>query len=445
MDTTGDPRAGQLLEFIDASPSPWHAGATMAQTLERAGFARLREGDAWNVQPGGRYYVARDDSTIAAFVVGHGALLAHGFRIIGAHTDSPGFRVKPAGSRVRNRHQGLDVEIYGGPILATFADRDLTLAGRVSVRDSATGDTRTALFHANRPLLRFPNAAIHLNRQVNQEGLKYQAHDELTLVQGLAREGLPEGPTLQELIAADLDVAPQQVLAWELAVADTQPGAFFGERNEFIANSQLDNLGSCHAGLRAIMDADPDSFGGVAVLACFDHEEVGSESYKGAQGTFLPEVLFRIARVQGIEEEDRPRVLARSMVLSADMAHAYHPAFSSLYDSDNAATVNGGPVIKVNAQQRYATDAGAEAVFMVLCDEAGVPCQKYVHRNDIPCGSTIGPITGAALGVRTVDVGNPMWSMHSIRESAGAQDHGAMIDVMRHYYRRSSLPWREAP
>ncbi|QIT54052.1 M18 family aminopeptidase [Aquisalimonas sp. 2447] len=445
MDTTGDRRAAQLLEFIDASPSPWHAGASMAQILERAGFVPLREGDAWDIQPGGRYYVTRDHSTIAAFVIGTGSLLKDGFRIIGAHTDSPGFRVKPAGSRIRNRHHGLDVEIYGGPILATFADRDLTLAGRVSIRDGDTGDARTALFHANRPLVRFPNAAIHLNRQVNQEGLKYQAHDELTLIQGLAREGLPEGPTLQELIATDLDVAPEQVLAWELAVADTQAGAFFGERNEFVANSQLDNLGSCHAGLCAIMDADPDSFGGVAVLACFDHEEVGSQSYKGAQGTFLPELLSRITGAQGIGEQDRPRVLARSMVLSADMAHAYHPAFTSLYDSDNAATVNGGPVIKVNAQQRYATDAGAEAVFMVLCDEAGVTCQKYIHRNDIPCGSTIGPITGAGLGVRTVDVGNPMWSMHSIRESAGAQDHGAMIDVMHHYYCRASLPWREAP
>ncbi|SEO96184.1 M18 family aminopeptidase [Aquisalimonas asiatica] len=434
--------ARDLLEFIDRSPSPWHAVAEMRVRLEQAGFQRLHEETKWSLTAGGAYYVIRDDSTIAAFRLGAGSLADEGYRIIGAHTDSPGFRVKPAGGQPRGGHASVDVEIYGGPILATFADRDLALAGRVMLRDPNTGDVVRRLYHSDKAVLRLPNAAIHLNRQVNQEGLRFQQHDELSLVAGMLHDGLPPEDAFRAHLASRLSCEPDDVLAWELAVADTQPGGFCGLDDEFIATSQLDNLASCHAGLDALLASDGDAFSGVSMLVCFDHEEVGSQSFKGAQGSFLPDLVSRINAASGVDPDDRHRAAAASMLLSADMAHGYHPNFGRLYDQANQAKLNGGPVIKINAQQRYATDSAAEAVFMALCEEAGVPCQKYVHRNDIPCGSTIGPMTASALGVRTVDVGNAMWSMHSLRETAGASDQVAMIDVMTHFFGRERLPWR---
>lgn len=434
--------ARELLDYIDLSPSPWHAVAEMSERLDQAGFIRLYEDAQWQLEPGHGYYVIRDDSTLAAFRLGHGSPAQSGYRIIGAHTDSPGFRVKPAGGQPRGGHANVDVEVYGGPILATFADRDLALAGRVMIRDRETGDVLRRLYRSERPLLRLPNAAIHLNRQVNQEGLRFQQHEELSLILGTLHDELPAEDAFKGHLASKLGCPQDDVLAWELAVADTQPGSFCGLDEEFIATSQLDNLASCHAGLSALIASDEASFPGVAMLACFDHEEVGSQSFKGAQGSFLSDLVSRINSATGVGAEDGHRAAASSMLLSADMAHAYHPNFSRLYDQANQARLNGGPVIKINAQQRYATDAAAEAVFMALCEETGVPCQKYVHRNDIPCGSTIGPMTASALGVRTLDVGNAMWSMHSLRETAGANDHIAMIDVMTHFFSRERLPWK---
>lgn len=436
-------KAGELLEFIDASASPWHAVAEMVRRLEAGAFQRLEEGEPWQLESGGRYYVVRDASTIAAFSLGSGRIVDHGLRIVGAHTDSPGFRVKPAGSQARGGHASVDVELYGGPIVATFADRDLTLAGRVMTRDTATGEVIPHLYHSRRPVLRLPNVAIHLNRQVNQDGLRFQQHDELSLILAGLSDGLPSSPGLCDHLAGTLAVHAEDVLTWELAVADAHPGAFFGLNDEYIATGRLDNLASCHASLDALLEADPEAFPGVSMLVCFDHEEVGSQSFKGAQGSFLPDVMYRISHACQADGADHHRAAAASMVLSADMAHGYHPNFARLYDDVNQAHLNAGPVIKVNAQQRYSTDAAAAAVFMALCEEAGVPCQQYIHRNDIPCGTTIGPIIAASIGVRTVDVGNAMWSMHSLRESAGAHDHSAMIDVLRQFFTRERLPWRE--
>ena len=429
-----------LIDFIDAAPSPWHAVALMERRLREHGFTELDERDAWTIDAGGRHYVIRDDSSIIAFTVGGGALARDGFRVIGAHTDSPGFRVKPSGGQERGRQTGVGVELYGAPIVATFADRDLTLAGRVMVRDGSGGISRH-LYRHTRPLLRLPNPAIHLNRSVNEEGLKFDLQEELGLILGTLQQELPAAEQFRRQLAQTLDVDPQGISAWELAVADTQPGAFFGLEQEFIANSQLDNLASCHAGLDALIEAaDKAEFGGVAVCAFFDHEEIGSRSFKGADGSFLPDALMRIAEARDLGAADYRRALAASLVVSADMAHAFHPSFARYYDAANAVELNGGPVIKINANQRYATDGVAEAVFETLCRETDVPCQKYVHRNDLPCGSTIGPITAARIGMRCADVGNAMWSMHSLRESAGTRDHLAMIRVMRHFLGRRQLP-----
>ena len=432
--------AEALLAFIDASPSPWHAVQQCVSRLEADGFLALSERDAWHLSPGDRRYVIRDDSSILAFTVGDGPLQKSGFRIVGAHTDSPGFRVKPAAAHGRGATTSLGVEVYGGPILATFADRDLRLAGRVMLKQ-ADGQLSSRLFQSDGPLVRLPNPAIHLNRAVNQDGLKFDLQEELPLVLGTLQDELPPSAQFREYLAAGLGCEEHRIVSWELAAADTQPGSFFGLEGEFLANSQLDNLASCHAALEGICSAaNGDAFPGVSVIALFDHEEIGSKSFKGADSSFLADTLGRISEALGLGDTNQRRAFASSLILSADMAHAHHPNYARFHDAQHQVDLNGGPVVKINANQRYATDGAAAASFQTLCDEVDVPWQTYVHRNDLPCGSTIGPVTAAGLGIRCADVGNAMWSMHSIRESAGTRDHWSMIRVLSHFYRRPSLP-----
>jgi aspartyl aminopeptidase len=421
--------AAALLEFIDRSPSPWHAGANILARLREAGFQLLDEGAHWQLRPGADYVVSRGGSSVIAFRLGQGDPTEAGIRVVGAHTDSPGFRVKPSGSTNRGGMASVGVEIYGGPIIASFADRELTLAGRVMVEMDDGLEER--LLHFSRPMLRLPNLAIHMNRTVNDEGLKFVPPDELRfMLEGCELDTVDQG-RLRAMIADHLDTPAESIQSWDLAVADTQQGRFFGPDLEFIANGQLDNLASCDAAIHALLAARPSR--GVSMIACFDHEEVGSESYKGAAGSFLQDVISRVTANAG-SPQAMPRTCANSWLVSADMAHAYHPGFAGYYDEENAARLNGGPVIKINAKQRYTTDAPAEAYFASLCDRAGVPCQRYVHRANLPCGSTIGPMAAARLGMRTVDVGNPMWSMHSARESAGALDHGYMIRALTEFF-----------
>lgn len=424
----------QLLDFIDASPSPWHAVATMEQKLLAASFSRINETEQWELKSGGRYYVIRDDSSIIAFVVGSKALPKHGYKIIGAHTDSPGLRIKPYAVHKTGELLRMGVEVYGGPILATFTDRDLSFAGRVSYR-AESGVIATQLVRFKQPLLRLPNLAIHMNRTVNEEGLKLDKQTELPLLFAMSsKEQLPD-TLFSELVAKQCDLATEQILSWEFNVYDTQKGVFWGRDQEFYADSQLDNLASCHAGLSALLDEAALQSGHTIICAFFDHEEVGSESTKGADGSFLPDVLERIALVGGLNTEDYKRALASSFMLSVDMAHAYQPNFPAAYEMEHRVYVNKGPVMKLNANQRYSSESVSEAMFINWCQQANVPFQKYAHRTDIPCGSTIGPMTSAKLGVRTVDVGCAMWAMHSIRESAGVLDHRYMIDVMRCFFK----------
>ncbi len=419
-------QAQDLLDFIDASPSPWHAVATCEQRLQAAGFARLDETERWTLQAGDKRYVVRGDAAIIAFVVGSAALAESGLRIIGAHTDSPGLRIKPRPAEEVGGMVRLGVEVYGGPILATFADRDLSLAGRVHVRTPDGFATRLVRFAD--PLLRLPNLAIHMNREVNESGLKFNKQSELPLLLGVAEEGVKADARFRQPIAAALGVEPGDLLTWELNAYDTQKGSLWGADREFIADSQLDNLASCHAALNALLATDRP----VATCLCafFDHEEVGSESAAGAGGSFIADVLARLAGNAGLDGEDQRRMVARSFFISADMAHGWHPNFPAAYEPCHHALVNAGPVIKSNANQRYSTTGETAARFMALCARAGVPCQQYAHRTDLGCGSTIGPIVAARLGIPSVDVGSPMWAMHSIRESAGVLDHGYMIAAL---------------
>ena len=423
-------QAQDLLDFIDASPSPWHAVATCEQRLQAAGFARLDETERWTLQAGDKRYVVRGDAAIIAFVVGSAALAESGLRIIGAHTDSPGLRIKPRPAEEVGGMVRLGVEVYGGPILATFADRDLSLAGRVHVRTPDGFATRLVRFAD--PLLRLPNLAIHMNREVNESGLKFNKQSELPLLLGVAEEGVKADARFRQPIAAALGVEPGDLLTWELNAYDTQKGSLWGADREFIADSQLDNLASCHAALNALLATDQPA--ATCLCAFFDHEEVGSESAAGAGGSFIADVLARLAGNAGLDGEDQRRMVARSFFISADMAHGWHPNFPAAYEPCHHALVNAGPVIKSNANQRYSTTGETAARFMALCARAGVPCQQYAHRTDLGCGSTIGPIVAARLGIPSVDVGSPMWAMHSIRESAGVLDHSYMIRLLRAFF-----------
>lgn len=418
--------AQELIAFIDASPSPWHAVASAEQRLLAHGFTRLEEDARWQLVAGGRHYVVRGGASIIAFVLGSRALAEGGFRIVGAHTDSPGLRVKPRPALAGDGLARLGVEVYGGPILATFADRDLSLAGRVVLRGKTGPQARLLRFE--RPLLRLPNLAIHMNREVNEQGLKLNKQTELPLILGLLDAEDDAEARLRTLLAAAAQADAADLLSWELAVHDVQRGSLWGAEEEFIASRQLDNLASCHAALAALMATAPPA--ATCVVALFDHEEVGSESAAGAGGSFVSDVLARIALQAGVDGEDRLRALARSFFISADMAHAYQPNFPAAYEPDHKVMVNRGPVIKTNANQRYATGAATAARFMGLCEQAGVPCQQYSHRGDLGCGSTIGPIVAARLGIASVDVGAPMWAMHSARESAGALDQSYMIAAL---------------
>jgi aspartyl aminopeptidase len=282
--------------------------------------------------------------------------------------------------------------------------------------------------------MRLPNLAIHMNRAVNEEGLKFHKQLELPLLWSNLSGDLPPPLRFRALLAERAGCVPEDVLGWDLHVYDTQAGAFWGGEGEFLADSQLDNLASCHAGLTALLEGAGEDVRATRALACFDHEEVGSESAEGAGGSFLADVLRRVSAALGCDEEDHRRALAKSFLVSADMAHAYHPNFPNAYDPQHVVRVNGGPVIKINACQRYATDALAEARFALLCREVQVPVQRYSHRGDLACGSTIGPMSAARLGIPTVDVGNPMWAMHSVRESAGVLDHEFMIRVLTRFF-----------
>lgn len=422
--------AQDLLDFIDASPSPWHAVDTAARRLLSNGFEELLETDRWTLRAGGRYFVVRGGGTLIAFSLGEYSPIDAGFRIVGAHTDSPGLRVKPLAPHVQEGLVRMGVEVYGGPILATFTDRDLSLAGRVNLRDADRIETRLLRFE--QPLLRLPNLAIHMNRGVNEEGLKLNKQTELPLLLGAMEGEIDARANFLALLASALDVDAAAIVNWEFNIYDVQPGAFWGAHREFIANSQLDNLASCHAALSALVQTAATRQ--TAVMGLFDHEEVGSLSARGAESCFLDDVLARISQGLGLGWEAYKQALARSFFISADMAHAYHPNFPSAYEPQHHVRVNGGPVIKINANQRYATDSVSEALFMTLCDAAEVPYQQYTHRTDLSCGSTIGPMVAASLGVHTVDVGNPMWAMHSLRESAGVLDHLYMIRVLGGFF-----------
>ena len=430
ISATAKQHALSLIEYIDASPSPWHVVTSTIALLEADGYQQLLEKDGWHLKAHGRYYVLRDGASIIAFVIGNKQLAETGFHIVAAHTDSPGLRLKPKAAFASHGIAQLGVEVYGGPILATFTDRDLSLAGRVMVRDG----NKTTAHNVNlaKSMVRLPNLAIHMNRDVNEKGLVLNKQTGLPLIFGMAADNEQAQLQLLQALADNVKVKPNEIITWDLAIYDSQKGCLWGMQDEFIANSQLDNLASCHAAISALIDNQKSDTTNICAL--FDHEEVGSESATGASGSFMQDTLSRIFAAMHINEEDRLRALANSFLISCDMAHAFHPNHAASYEPCHHVLVNAGPVIKSNANQRYSTNGATAAQFIRLCDSASVPYQHYAHRSDLGCGSTIGPILAAQLGVPSVDVGNSMWAMHSIRESAGVLDHSYMTTVLKQFY-----------
>ncbi len=423
-----------LLAFIDRSPTPYHAVAESARRLEAAGFSRLSEAELWDHGPGACHYVIRNDGSLVAFQVGGTSPAQAGFRILGAHTDSPNLRLKPEPDVSAHGYRQLAVEPYGGVLLHTWLDRDLSLAGRVSVTQE--GRARTVLIDFARAMLRVPNLAIHLGPEIRDKGLKLNPQKHAVPV-----VGLEDTPPIRELLATELRAQgialPDRdpVLSFDLMLYDTQPSGVIGSRGEFISAPRLDNLASSHAILTALQRScvgPPPAFTRVVVI--YDHEEVGSRSAAGAASTFLSGALERIvAGYKGGEPQGLTRALAASQMVSVDMAHAVHPNYPDKHEPGHQPVVGRGPVIKVNANQAYATDAETAGQFEALCRSVDVKTQHFVTRSDLACGSTIGPITAARLGIRTVDVGNPMLAMHSCREMAGTEDVEPMIDVLGAY------------
>lgn len=418
-----------LLDYIDASPTPRHCVAETAGRLRQAGFEEIAEADAWTLQPGDGRYIVRG-GTILALRVGQSPSVEAGFRLIGAHTDSPNLRVKPVPDVQSHGYQQLGVETYGGLLDYTWLDRDLGLAGGVVLTDGDSLVTR--LVRIGRPILRVPSLAIHLNREVREKGLKLNAQNHLQPVLGLG--GDEDGVTgLVALLAGELGVEAEQIVSWDLSLMDTAAPVVGGAKGEFIFSPRMDNQAMCHAALCALLEASPSA--ATQVICLYDHEEVGSGSAAGAAGNSVESLLRRLAETEGpgAVAGGLPRAIARSMQVSADMAHAVHPNYADRHEPQHMPHLNAGPVIKVNTQQRYATDAETAGHFEALCREADVPCQQFVNRTDLRCGSTIGPISAARLGVRTVDVGNPMLSMHAVREMGGAEDPPRMTRVMARF------------
>lgn len=418
----------RLLDFVDASPTPFHAVATTRAQLEAAGFSELDEAERWELAAGDRRFVVRNQSTLIAFVVGSEGPQEAGMRLIGAHTDSPNLRLKPNACYEKEGYRQFGVEVYGGVLLATWADRDLSLAGRVLL----DGVAEPRLLKIERPLCRLANVAIHLNREVNSKGLLLNKQKHLPPLVGLSGEG-QEG-WLEALLAKELGVEASAIVGSDLMLYDVVPSVVSGVDAEFIHAPRLDNLGSTHAALEALVEsATVGDVAGTRVIALYDHEEVGSRSAEGADSPFLESVIDRVVRCRGGDAEDVHRAKARSVFLSADMAHAVHPNYSDLHEPQHMPKLNAGPVLKINNNLRYATNAKTAHVFEEACRATEVPLQRFVNRTDLACGSTIGPITAARAGIPTLDVGNPMLSMHSVREMAGTADHELMIRAMTRF------------
>lgn len=427
----------RLLSFLDASPVNYLAVKNISQVLEADGFRRIDPRlPLAGIKAGSKLYVTKNDSSIFAFRIGRKPLADNGFHIICAHCDSPTFRIKPnAEMLTEGGIVKLNTEVYGGPILSTWLDRPLTIAGRVIVRSNDTMHPETTLIHVKRPLLQISNLAIHFNRQVN-DGVALSRQKDMLPILGQITNRLEAGNMLMDIIVEEVNkehgVKREAILDFDLYLADATPACTFGAHNEFISSGRLDDLSMCHAALEALLAADTADT--TQVMAIFDNEETGSQTKQGAGSPFLANMLKRISMAQGGTEESFFQAVERAFMISADNAHAWHPNYPEKYDPTNHPMLGGGPVIKFNAAQKYASDACSAAIFASICAKAGVPCQRFVNHSDITGGSTLGNILASSLPLQGVDMGNAILAMHSCRETGSVADQHYCIKAFTQFY-----------
>lgn len=427
----------RLLSFLDASPVNFLAVKNLTDELQQHGYRCIDTTEALGtVKAGDKFFVTKNDSSIYAFQIGRKALAETGFHMICAHCDSPTFRIKPhAEIDCEGGIVKLNTEVYGGPIMSTWFDRPLTLAGRVIVKGKDVMSPTTLLLHVKRPLLQISNLAIHFNRQVN-DGVKLSRQKDVLPILGIINDELEKGNLLMNIILEELNkqqtVAREDILDFDLYLADATPACTFGAHNELISSGRLDDLSMCFAGLEALLASQPTDT--TQVLAIFDNEETGSQTKQGAGSPFLSYMLKRIALAQGGTEEAYYQAVERAFMISADNAHAWHPNYSEKYDPTNHPMLGGGPVIKFNAAQKYASDAYSASVFAGLCEKAGVPCQRFVNHSDVAGGSTLGNILASSIPLRGVDMGNAILAMHSCRETGSTADHEFCVKVFTQFY-----------
>lgn len=437
----------RLLSFLDASPVNFLAVKNISEELEKHGFRHINpEEPLGNVTAGEKLYVTKNDSSIYAFIIGKKPLADVGFHLICAHCDSPTFRIKPnAEMDCEGGIVKLNTEVYGGPIMSTWFDRPLTLAGRVIVKGEDVMHPRTLLLHIKRPLLQISNLAIHFNRQVN-DGVKLSRQKDMLPILGTITNELERGNLLIHVILEELNknygtINREDILDFDLYLADATPACTFGAHNEFISSGRLDDLSMCWAGVEALIASAPEETvaptipDSTNVLAIFDNEETGSQTKQGAGSPFLSYMLKRIALSQSGTEEAYYQAVERAFMVSADNAHAWHPNYSEKYDPTNHPILGGGPVIKFNAAQKYASDAVSAAIFANICKQAGVPCQRFVNHSDVAGGSTLGNILASSIPLRGVDMGNAILAMHSCRETGSVIDHDFCVKAFTEFYR----------
>lgn len=424
--------ARDLIDFIDNSPSQFHATDEVKRTLNNNEFKELKLSDKWNLEKGGKYYVIKNGSAIIAFIVGSGNIEEDGFKLIGTHTDSPTFRIKPNPEIITEKNYlKLNTEVYGGPILSTWYDRPLSIAGRLAVKSDNPISPKEVLVDMKKPIAIIPNLAIHMNRKIN-DGVKInQQNDTLPLLTMIGEE-FEKDNYLLSLIAENIGIDTDDIIEHDLFLYSTEKGSLVGLNEEFISIGKLDNLAMVHAGLNGIIDGQVGK--ATNVLACFDNEEVGSTTKQGAASPMLRTILERVTISLGKDKEDFYRSLSNSFIISADQAHALHPNFTQKNDPTNKPIINKGTAVKIAANQAYTSDSMSIAVYDSICKSENIPVQRFVNRSDERGGSTIGPISSSQLDISSVDIGNPILGMHSIKELGGVQDHYNVYKSFEKFY-----------
>lgn len=422
----------ELVDFLYDSPSACHGVKATQKILDKNGFVEIKETDKWDLQAKGKYYVIKNDSALIAFEVGTGNIEETGFRLIGAHTDVPGFRIKPNPQMIsEGKYVKLNTEVYGGPILYTWYDRPLSIAGKVSIKGVSPLKPETRLININKPLLIIPSLAIHMNREVN-EGYKINKQVDTLPLLGLINDKLEKEDYLMNILAEELQVNKEDILNFELGLYEYEKGSLIGMNEELISSGRFDDLWMVFAGVKALVNSKENV--ATKVMICIDNEEIGSLTAEGANSTLLNNILERIALGLGKDREGYYRTLANSIMISADLAHAVHPNLGVKHDPTNRPVLEGGPVLKIAASGSYSTDSFNGAVFAGICESVGVPFQKFVNRSDLRGGTTIGPITSANLTIPVIDMGAPVLGMHSIRELASVKDNYYTIKVFTEFF-----------